>query len=109
MVRTSRQATYVFNLVEADRYEQLVEYEGRQVRVFYGRAAGKRGDLAGELVCVAYPLDSVGRELVARLVVREDDGVHHTVSSSSVRRIVLRCVDCGGNDPDTDACCGNLE
>lgn len=87
--------TYVFNLSEADRYEFLVQYEERQVHVSFGRAASRVGEITGELVCVAYPLDSTGRELIARLVIRDDEGVHRTIASSVVRRIILRCTACG--------------
>lgn len=90
-----KQNTYVFNLSEAERYELLVQYEQRQVHVSFGRAASRTGEVVGELVCMAYPLDSTGRELIARLVIRDDEGVHHTVAGSVVRRIILRCAQCG--------------
>lgn len=84
---TSNNRTQLCTFPEGIRYERLVELEGRRVHVEYGRTTQTFAEVTGELVCVAYPLDTAKTDPPSVVILRDDEDCWRTVKSSSIRQI----------------------
>lgn len=79
--------TQMFTFTEAERYERIIEMEGRRVIIHYGRISSQFRTITARLVAVAYPLDTTKTDPPSLLILRDEDGCWVTLKSSQIRTI----------------------